>query len=214
VRAAAGENPPDSNRSPASAAPRRPAQRDQRLTASRPTVETRRAQRPRRAFWRGWLAAAARTVDSLRPRVARRGARAAALLVLVLGVGTGIALAFGAQSTPSPVTPADAPSPNTPSVTGLSQLPQPWLGLTTTSSTNLGGALVTQVVPGGPADQAGLQQGDVITAIDGQSISGPGDIAGIIDSQQVGAEVLLQIDRGGQLQTVGVILASRPSGGP
>ena len=76
------------------------------------------------------------------------------------------------------------------------------------------GALVTQVASGGPAEQAGLQPGDVVTAVNGRQIGGPSDIAATIDSQLVGSEVLLQIDRGGQLQTIGVTLAARPAGAP
>jgi putative serine protease PepD len=94
------------------------------------------------------------------------------------------------------------------------QLPRPWLGLATAPAPARSGALVTQIVAGGPADQAALQQGDVITAINGQPIGRAADVAAVIDSQQVGTEVLLQIDRGGQLQTVGVVLAGRPTGGP
>jgi S1-C subfamily serine protease len=135
----------------------------------------------------------------------RHRARAAALLVLVLALGGAVALATGGLS---------AGSSRTSPVTGRFQLPQPWLGLRSSASPTGLGALVTQVIPGGPADQAGLQQGDVITAINGQPITSPADIAGVVASQDVGAEVLLQINRGGLLQTVGVILASRPTGAP
>jgi S1-C subfamily serine protease len=100
------------------------------------------------------------------------------------------------------------------SIPRLFQPPQPWLGVKIASSSGTPGAKITRVIPGGPADQAGLQQGDVITAINGQAVTGPSDIAAVVDPQPVGAEVLLQIDRGGQLQTVGVILAVRPNGGP
>jgi S1-C subfamily serine protease len=58
-----------------------------------------------------------------------------------------------------------------------------------------GGALVTQVIPGGPADQAGLQQT-------------------VVDSRSVGDEVLLQINRGGQVEPIGVTLGRRPAASP
>jgi putative serine protease PepD len=130
--------------------------------------------------------------------------RTAAVLVLVLAVASAAAFAIGAFGAGSP--PASR-------VTGGFSLPQPWLGLTTTRSPG-GGALVTDVALGGPADQAGLQRGDVITAIDGQAVTRPAEFTGVVDSQPVGAEVLLQVDHGGALETVGVIVAARPGGSP
>ena len=88
------------------------------------------------------------------------------------------------------------------------------MGLTATSSASQPGALVTQVTSGGPADQAGLRAGDVILAVNAQPITGPADIGGVIDGLPTGSEVLLQIDRGGQLSTVGVTLAPKPAGTP
>jgi S1-C subfamily serine protease len=130
--------------------------------------------------------------------------RTAAVLVLVLAVAGAAAFAIGALG---------AGSPGTSQVTGGFSLPQPWLGLTTTRSPG-GGALVTDVALGGPGDQAGLQRGDVITAIDGQAITRPAEFTTVVDSQPVGAEVLLQVDHGGALETIGVIVAARPGGAP
>jgi S1-C subfamily serine protease len=144
-------------------------------------------------------------VRRARPRITRHRARAAVLLVLAVVVGSSAAVALGAFS-------PDISATST--ATGVFQLPQPWLGLTTKTATRVAGATVTRVTPGGPADQAGLQPGDVITAINGQPTTGPGAITTVVESQSVGAEVLLQVDRGGQLQTVGVIVAGRPGGSP
>jgi putative serine protease PepD len=130
--------------------------------------------------------------------------RTAAVLVLVVALGSAAAFAIGAFGDGSPAASH---------VSGGFSLPQPWLGLTTTHSPR-GGALVTQVALGGPADQAGLQRGDVITAIDGQAITRPAEFTNVVDSQPVGSEVLLQINHGGALETVGVIVAARPGGSP
>jgi S1-C subfamily serine protease len=105
-------------------------------------------------------------------------------------------------------------SPGTSQVTGAFQLPQPWLGMTTTGAPGGAGALVTKVAAGGPADQAGLHRGDLITAIDGQAITGPAEITSVVGAQPVGAEVLLQVDRAGTLETVGVIVAGQPGRTP
>jgi S1-C subfamily serine protease len=89
------------------------------------------------------------------------------------------------------------------------------------------GALIAKVVPGGPADQAGLQGsdqqirfqgqqvdagGDVITAIDGEKIFGESDLPGLIARHDPGDTVKVQIIRDGKTQTVDVTLGERPSG--
>lgn len=57
------------------------------------------------------------------------------------------------------------------------------------------GALVTQVVEGSPAEAAGLQQGDVITAIDGQEITPEDNLADMIQAYQPGDELVLSVER-------------------
>jgi len=88
------------------------------------------------------------------------------------------------------------------------------------------GALVAKVIPGGPADQAGLQAsnqtihfqgqevaagGDVITAIDGQKIVNESDLPQLISRHSPGDTVQVQIIRDGKTQTVDVKLGERPN---
>jgi putative serine protease PepD len=68
------------------------------------------------------------------------------------------------------------------------------------------GALVTEVVNGSGADKAGLQQGDLITGIDGHEVSGMVDLAAKVRSHQPGDTVKLTVDRDGQSATVSVTL--------
>lgn len=58
-----------------------------------------------------------------------------------------------------------------------------------------GGAYVQSVVPGGAADKAGLQRGDIITAVDGQSIDGHAAFIAIKNSHKAGDTVTLTVDR-------------------
>ncbi|MEW5815682.1 MAG: PDZ domain-containing protein [Spirochaetota bacterium] len=61
-----------------------------------------------------------------------------------------------------------------------------------------GGALIREVVKGSPADTAGLKSGDLITGIDGNSISPDNDLAGLIASHKPGDTITLKADRAGE----------------
>ncbi len=92
------------------------------------------------------------------------------------------------------------------------------------------GALVEDIIPGGPADKAGLQGssrqvsitgqdlrvgGDVITAIDGTAVKSIDDvIAYLSDHTDVGQKVTLTILRSGREQTMDVTLEARPAQTP
>jgi S1-C subfamily serine protease len=75
------------------------------------------------------------------------------------------------------------------------------------------GVLVREVVPGAPAEQAGLEAGDVIAAIDGRSIVSMDELVGAIAGHTPGDTVKLTVDRGGRSQDVGVTLQARPEQG-
>ena len=60
------------------------------------------------------------------------------------------------------------------------------------------GALVRQVLPGAPAETAGVEPKDVILGIDGESISGPRDLQRIIATTTPGKIVTLRLIREGK----------------
>ena len=62
-----------------------------------------------------------------------------------------------------------------------------------------------------PAQQAGLRSGDVITAVDGQTINGSDDLATAIVSKTPGAKVTLTVARGSSQLTISVTLGQRPT---
>ncbi len=72
------------------------------------------------------------------------------------------------------------------------------------------GALVNAVVPGSPADRAGLKAGDVIVKVDRTAIEGPADVPGAIGRLRPGVKVKLEIWRGGREQTIDATLAQPP----
>jgi S1-C subfamily serine protease len=89
------------------------------------------------------------------------------------------------------------------------------------------GGLLSEVVPGGPADKAGLKGpdgkltfqatpyetgGDVILAIDGHPVVQPDDLARYIAAHQPGETVKLEILRDDKREQVSVTLGKRPQG--
>jgi S1-C subfamily serine protease len=71
------------------------------------------------------------------------------------------------------------------------------------------GALVTEVVPGSAADDAGLQVGDVITEIDGDEVEASADVRDAVVSHEPGDRVEVEIEREGESQTLTVELGRR-----
>lgn len=64
------------------------------------------------------------------------------------------------------------------------------------------GAVVTQVVPDSAAAKAGLQVGDVVTAVDGARLSNADSLRNTIGLMMVGQKVKLDIVRNGKKQTL------------
>jgi len=65
------------------------------------------------------------------------------------------------------------------------------------------GVLVTSVIEGGPAAQAGLKAGDVITAVDGEKVDSTGDVSRIVNRKKEG-DVTVTIIRNRSQQTIKV----------
>lgn len=73
------------------------------------------------------------------------------------------------------------------------------------------GALVQEVVPNSAAEDAGIRPGDIITKIDGESVSDTaGHLAGIISKKKIGDEISLEIYRDGENVEIGTTLKVAP----
>ncbi|MEW6636112.1 MAG: trypsin-like peptidase domain-containing protein [Actinomycetota bacterium] len=75
------------------------------------------------------------------------------------------------------------------------------------------GVLVTEVGQGTPAAEAGLRQGDIVTAIDDEQVEDSGDLLAALRDYRPGDKVELTIVRGGEEQSVNLTLAERPEQG-
>ena len=71
------------------------------------------------------------------------------------------------------------------------------------------GAAVVSVTEGGPAEKAGLQANDIITAADGKEISGKSGLSSIIADCAAGDKLTLSVYRQGQTLTVTVTVGEQ-----
>ncbi|MBW3594249.1 MAG: trypsin-like peptidase domain-containing protein [Actinobacteria bacterium] len=72
------------------------------------------------------------------------------------------------------------------------------------------GALITQTVSGAPAAEAGLEAGDVIVAIEGETVETPDDLTRILTDFDPGDTIAVEIVNADGTDTVEVTLAQRP----
>ncbi len=71
------------------------------------------------------------------------------------------------------------------------------------------GARVSQLVPGGPAEKAGLQRGDLITKLDDQTVTSVDELILAIRQHKVGDSVQVTYQRGGASRTAQVVLQDK-----
>ncbi len=74
-----------------------------------------------------------------------------------------------------------------------------------------GGEIVRTLVPGGPAAQAGILQGDVITRVNGQPVTPEQTVSFLIANTPVGRRIPIDLIRGGKRMTVQAVVAERPT---
>jgi len=73
------------------------------------------------------------------------------------------------------------------------------------------GALVLDVVPGGPADRAGISQGDVIVGLDGEDVIDSTSLRELLLSHRPGDRVAVgMVTQGGQRKTITATLGVNP----
>jgi Do/DeqQ family serine protease len=73
------------------------------------------------------------------------------------------------------------------------------------------GALVNDVIKGGPADKAGIRQGDVITGLNGSEVKDPSHLQRQVAEAGIGKVAKISIFRDGKLLELSITLASADS---
>jgi hypothetical protein len=101
---------------------------------------------------------------------------------------------------------------------GGADLPKVWIGVRISAvpaplAAHLGerGVMIGNIVKGSPADQAGLEQYDVVIACDGQPVNQPQDLTGAIGKTEAGKSLTLTLLRKAAERQVDVKVVSRPT---
>jgi membrane-associated protease RseP (regulator of RpoE activity) len=122
---------------------------------------------------------------------------------------------YGQPAPQAPSPPQTPPSQQTPSaqqgylgirIASITPALQQRFGITATS-----GALVISLDQTGPAFQAGLKRGDVITSIDGTAVTAPENVINLVANKRPGDILTVVVDRNGQSLTFQVTLGSWPT---
>jgi S1-C subfamily serine protease len=83
--------------------------------------------------------------------------------------------------------------------------------ITATAGTSTAGALVESVTSGGPAADAGLRSGDIVTALGTTTIKGSNDVVAAIATHKPGGHVTVSVRRGSQTTKLTVTLGTQPT---
>jgi putative serine protease PepD len=73
------------------------------------------------------------------------------------------------------------------------------------------GVVVSDAVDGGPAEEAGLRDDDVIVEIDGEPVESVQDVRAAVDAKRPGDEMVLEVRRDGETERITVELGERPA---
>lgn len=86
-----------------------------------------------------------------------------------------------------------------------------YLGVEIGDATQIAGAQIQAVKDGSPAAKAGLKVGDVVTAIDGKSVSNADDLTATVATYKPGDTATFTVKRTGGTQSIKVTFGQRPS---
>jgi serine protease Do len=138
----------------------------------------------------------------------------------VLGINTAIFSPTGTNVGIGFAIPSNLAKPVIDSLLNTGRVARGWLGVRiqtvdqqlaeTFGLKDVHGALVASTTPGGPAEKAGIQQGDVVTEFDGKRIDKMRSLPRIVAETAIGKEVDVKIWRKGQEQDVKVTLGELP----
>ena len=136
---------------------------------------------------------------------------AAVLAVLALALGAAVAIAADSGGSSAPETRTSAPQ--------QTDGAHPWIGVWPARAEDGKGLAVRKVFDPSPAKDAGLERGDVITAVDGQAVARVRELLEAIKDKQPGDQITLAVIKNGvdnpdaASADVNVTLGERPGRG-
>jgi len=128
----------------------------------------------------------------------------------VIGVNSQIKSESGANAGVGFAVPVNTVKFVVPRIKSGGKVERGYLGVENVTPPDRSGAVVNSVVPGAPAQQAGLQPGDKIVAIDDHKITSSEDVAAAVTSRKPGEQAKVTVERGGDRRTLSVNLGTRP----
>ena len=138
----------------------------------------------------------------------------------LVGINTAIFTESGGYQGLGFAIPAEVAQANAEQILRTGKVIRGWIGvvsrqLTRNVADQLGlasteGALLIQFYQNQPAGAAGLQRGDVITAVDGKAVKTPGDLRSLIAPTKPGTEITLTVVRAGKTSKLKLRTTQRP----
>jgi len=103
-----------------------------------------------------------------------------------------------------------APQSALPTVAGERGRTRAWLGTIPDFVENAGGVKLSGVMPGSPAEEAGLRQGDVLVAMEGSEVADLAGLTALLQAHGAGETVAVTVLRDGERRVIAVTLRDRP----
>jgi putative serine protease PepD len=129
----------------------------------------------------------------------------------VIGVNSQIESESGGNTGVGFAIPSNTVRPVVDQLIAGGQVEHAYLGVSLQATTDSSGAQIGSVTGGSPAAKAGLRAGDVVTALDGDTVDSADALSAAVSSKSPGDEVSVTYTRNGDSHTVQVTLGTRPS---
>ena len=129
----------------------------------------------------------------------------------VIGVNAQIESDSGGNDGVGFAIPSDAVKSVADTIISGGKVEHAYLGITIGTPSTGSGAEVTAVKASSPASAGGMKTGDVITAIDGDSIASADDLTAKVNTYKPGDKVTVTVNRNGSTKKLTITLGTRPS---
>jgi serine protease Do len=128
---------------------------------------------------------------------------------MVIGINSAIVSPSGGSVGIGFAIPSNSAAPVVAMLIAHGAVARGWLGVSVADAPQ-GGAAITGIEAGGPADQAGLVPAETVVTVNGVSISGAEGLTRAIASMPPGSKVMLGVSRGGHIFHVSAAVGRRP----